>query len=1206
MYASRYLAPIPPSGTPADSPFRPVDRTILDLAQQHHAPATIYSHVSSSPMAHLLVAREAYHGSRLISSDADNWITTILSGTEHALRVWQEELTTAQCSIRSEVISLIIARQEEIRDWRRSIEPNLARVWGHPSSERIAQRFVNWMKVSTRHVDAFYKGLQVLISPVLDKLILEKGAVEGAQDRIWVEHVRARSSMITQWLLDIHSNESRAALLKLSRSELKRLTTEIGRTAQQLLDKAAYESVGSFNLALVGNLFLHVSQKPHANTQRNARRRGSVNSSHPDIPQYVPRDGDDETPAAASPFHPGTRALHLLQAPVPVDELHEGRWTSLVRTRVAELSRYKREVLERTTAEDWGWPSPRLAAHRFQNDYVLLNNATGWPLDKIFVLETVSTRAVDAFYRTLHDLSADVLQYFAAQTSMAADAGNPLRARGLGERMAHVMRWMRHPDSFEARPILLETQDAVVEYLVKKVGEIVQRVKTEPVTHVMHLPDLDDLLRSCSAFSSGSHSSPYSIQNSGSSREYSPTPSTQSQRQLPIDKRHRIGGGGSSGSGSGSYSSHEVPHRPRYSHAPITSSRSASLYGFSSSTSNDPSPPPPAQLLDQSHLQPGNMASLLSHDKTLELYRLNAKKTNDPDIQYEFCTFVMDVVADLEHSTVMEKMAAGKAIDGSDRLAPLQQEIEAKHKQQALVAESIALLNRLATRGHVKSSYFLAECYTQGIGTQKGKRDYDKAFPLFLTAGKHGHAAGSYRAAQCLEFGWGTRKDLSKAVSFYRRAAVLSHVGAMHRLGLAELNGELGLTKRPKDGVQWLTRAAELADQVDPPQPQSLHELAILHEKGMENVVFQDEEYAAELLARAAELQYAPSAYRLGECYEYGKMGCPQDAALSIHYYNIAAQQNHPAACFALTAWYLVGSPGVLPQSDTEAYLWAKKAAEAGLAKAEYACGYFTEIGIGTCKDQREALEWFRKAALHGDKRAQDRFRMAGRPVPEVVKPPKRTSPGPGETGAAYSASSFPLPGKQSRLSAVRMLKKEPSNMSLNGGKSKKPSRPRTTSANARSMSGPAGVDRKGKGREKTLPDVPAMPPMHRQRSYSQPSAVRPEVAPPPIPLDYNLRPVQHDGDFAPLAYDHREAQHQRSQTVGFGGNGRGFPEFAFPPPQQGRPFAPLQPDQVRLPTPQNAKGGLTMPASEDVKHEREKVLQRRKNAGEDKDCAIM
>jgi TPR repeat protein len=43
-----------------------------------------------------------------------------------------------------------------------------------------------------------------------------------------------------------------------------------------------------------------------------------------------------------------------------------------------------------------------------------------------------------------------------------------------------------------------------------------------------------------------------------------------------------------------------------------------------------------------------------------------------------------------------------------------------------------------------------------------------------------------------------------------------------------------------------------------------------------------------------------------------------------------------------------VGSPGVLPQSDTEAFLWAKRAAEASLVKAMYAVGYFLEVGIGT------------------------------------------------------------------------------------------------------------------------------------------------------------------------------------------------------------------------------------------------------------------
>ena len=62
----------------------------------------------------------------------------------------------------------------------------------------------------------------------------------------------------------------------------------------------------------------------------------------------------------------------------------------------------------------------------------------------------------------------------------------------------------------------------------------------------------------------------------------------------------------------------------------------------------------------------------------------------------------------------------------------------------------------------------------------------------------------------------------------------------------------------------------------------------------------------------------------------------------------------HRDACFALTAWYLVGSPGVLPQSDTEAFLWAMKAAEAGLPKAMYAVGYFLEVGIGTTRSWDE------------------------------------------------------------------------------------------------------------------------------------------------------------------------------------------------------------------------------------------------------------
>jgi TPR repeat protein len=45
-----------------------------------------------------------------------------------------------------------------------------------------------------------------------------------------------------------------------------------------------------------------------------------------------------------------------------------------------------------------------------------------------------------------------------------------------------------------------------------------------------------------------------------------------------------------------------------------------------------------------------------------------------------------------------------------------------------------------------------------------------------------------------------------------------------------------------------------------------------------------------------------------------------------------------------------------------------------GLPKAEYACGYFTEMGIGCRRDALEANVWYVKAAGHGDERATQRL----------------------------------------------------------------------------------------------------------------------------------------------------------------------------------------------------------------------------------------
>ena len=135
-----------------------------------------------------------------------------------------------------------------------------------------------------------------------------------------------------------------------------------------------------------------------------------------------------------------------------------------------------------------------------------------------------------------------------------------------------------------------------------------------------------------------------------------------------------------------------------------------------------------------------------------------------------------------------------------------------------------------------------------------------------------------------------------------------------------------------------------------------------------------DENYARELYFKAAELGYAPSQYKIGSCYEYGQLGLPIDPKESIKWYQQAAEKGYPDAELALSGWFLTGAEGVLPQSDTEAYLWARRAAEQGLAKAQYAVGYYSENGVGVRADVEEARRWYAKAAGQGNARAVQRL----------------------------------------------------------------------------------------------------------------------------------------------------------------------------------------------------------------------------------------
>ena len=324
----------------------------------------------------------------------------------------------------------------------------------------------------------------------------------------------------------------------------------------------------------------------------------------------------------------------------------------------------------------------------------------------------------------------------------------------------------------------------------------------------------------------------------------------------------------------------------------------------------------------------------------IDQYRQRIKADPDPEAHFLYAKYLIDA-AKYIRTAYKDQRAA-------------------KKYSEVLVGESLKVIRRLATQGEAydEAQFFLANCY--GTGALGLQVDHERAYHLYLQAAKQNHAAASYRVAVCNEIGAGTKKELPRAAAFYRKAASLGDTPAMFKLGMILLHGSLGEQKNPREAISWLKRAAEQADEDN---PHALHELALLYEQQSGALVPYDPIYAKNLLTQAAQLGYIPSQYKMGQCHEYGSLTFPVDPRRSIAWYTKAAEKGDSEAELALSGWYLTGSEGVLKQSDSEAYLWARRAANKGLSKAEYAVGYYAEVGIGIKQDIEFAKRWYMRAA---------------------------------------------------------------------------------------------------------------------------------------------------------------------------------------------------------------------------------------------------
>lgn len=168
---------------------------------------------------------------------------------------------------------------------------------------------------------------------------------------------------------------------------------------------------------------------------------------------------------------------------------------------------------------------------------------------------------------------------------------------------------------------------------------------------------------------------------------------------------------------------------------PITTSNSPSAASSSASLSSMPATPPmkharnptnfslPSTMsfMNQTHLKPGNNAELLSYKTTINMYRENAKRTNDPNIQCELAVYLYEASKKNNEQTCDEK--------------------------REYLLEATKMLRTLSLRGHAESQYYLANIYASGAMHKSGKNkpDFGNAFPLFVQAAKHQHADAAYR-----------------------------------------------------------------------------------------------------------------------------------------------------------------------------------------------------------------------------------------------------------------------------------------------------------------------------------------------------------------------------------------------------------------------------------------------------------------------------
>eukprot|EP00698_Gefionella_okellyi_P024829 TRINITY_DN8867_c0_g1_i1.p1 TRINITY_DN8867_c0_g1~~TRINITY_DN8867_c0_g1_i1.p1 ORF type:complete len:439 (+),score=68.32 TRINITY_DN8867_c0_g1_i1:2-1318(+) len=272
-----------------------------------------------------------------------------------------------------------------------------------------------------------------------------------------------------------------------------------------------------------------------------------------------------------------------------------------------------------------------------------------------------------------------------------------------------------------------------------------------------------------------------------------------------------------------------------------------------------------------------------------------------------------------------------------------------EHKQLAY-----DFLVRAAGQGHCKAIRTLGHVYRDGtlgiaVSPSLACDWYERG--VALCDGKSMVALGFQ-----LESGTGRALDALHALSLYQVAADQYHVGqSYHNLGCCYRDGTLEVAVDVKQAFKYFELGAALGNSDAKVSLGYLLET----EEG-----YIDYPRAFKMYLESAAEGNAQAQNNLGCVYRDGT-GVAADELEATYWFKLAAAQNHGEAILSLGSFYESGLGG-LPLDLDEALLRYRKAADMGIAQAQYNMGSCYEEGVGVEQDVEEALRWFKIAALSG------------------------------------------------------------------------------------------------------------------------------------------------------------------------------------------------------------------------------------------------